>query len=223
MSTTLPYAAGGLLSNVDDLWKWEQTLGSGKVLAPARLAQARSEQKLADGRGTGCGFGCQVGTLDGHVTTEHGGRAHGFSGYTLGVADAGLFVAVLCNTDDKSALSPERLATRIARSLLDDRTTILGPAPERVLREYVGNYRGPGGELVQFSVSPAGLMVEDKGGRRPLVRTEDDTFLSRRDVTRFRFVRDDQKQVQSVLVHPRLGVELLLSRRPDGPKDGRDP
>src|SRR6185312_12387266 len=66
VSTTLPYAAGGLGSNIDDLWKWEQALSSGKLIAPELLAKARSEHRLADGRGTGYGFGWQVGTLDGH-------------------------------------------------------------------------------------------------------------------------------------------------------------
>jgi CubicO group peptidase (beta-lactamase class C family) len=223
VSTTLPYAAGGLLSNIDDLWKWEQALASGKLIAPALLAQARSEHQLADGRGTGYGFGCGVGTLDGHATAEHGGRAHGFTGYVLRVADAGLFVAVLCNTDDKSAARPERLATRIARSLLDDRTTTVGPAPGRVLQDYVGSYRGPDGELLRFTAGQGELSVEDKGGRRSLVRTGDDAFLSQRDVTRFRFVRDDQHRVQSVLVHPRLGVERRLLRPSDGPEDRRGP
>lgn len=83
VSPTLPYAAGGLLSNVDDLWKWEQALASGKLIAPELLAKARSEHHLADGRGAGYGFGWQVGTLDGHATAEHGGRAHGFTGYVL--------------------------------------------------------------------------------------------------------------------------------------------
>jgi CubicO group peptidase (beta-lactamase class C family) len=223
VSTTLPYAAGGLLSNIDDLWKWEQALTSGKLIAPERHALARSEHKLADGRGTGYGFGCLVGTLDGHATVEHGGRAHGFTGYALGAADAGLFVAVLCNTDDKSAARPERLATRIARSLLDDRTTTVGPAPERVLQEYVGGYRGPEGELLRFAAEQGELTVEDRGGRRPLVRTGNDAFLCRRDVTRFRFVRDDKHRVQYVLVHPRLGVERRLSRQSDGPEDRRGP
>lgn len=212
VSTTLPYAAGGLVANVDDLWKWEQSLASGKLIAPKLVALARAEHKLADGRGTGYGFGWQVGTLDGHATAEHGGRAHGFTGYVLSAADAGLFVAVLSNSDDKSAARPERLATRIARSLLDDRTTTVGPAAEHVLQEYAGDYRGSAGERLSFSAEQSGLTVEDKGGRRPLVRTADEVFLSSRDVTRFRFVRDDQQRVESVMVHPRLGVERRLSR-----------
>lgn len=212
VSTTLPYAAGGLLSNVDDLWKWEQVLASGKLIAPESLAKARSEHQLADGRGTGYGFGWQVGTLHGHATVEHGGRAHGFTGYLLRAADAGLFVAVLSNTDDQSAVRPEHLATRIARSLLDDRTTTVSPAPQAVLQDYAGDYRGPNGELLHFTAGQEDLSLEDRGGRRPLVRTRDDAFLSRRDVTRFCFVRDDTHRVHCVLVHPRLGVELRFAR-----------
>lgn len=219
VSTTLPYAAGGLLSNVDDLWKWEQALADGRLIALDLAAKARSEHKLADGRGTGYGFGWQVGTLDGHATAEHGGRAHGFTGYVLRVAGAGLFVAVLCNTDDKLAARPDRLATRIARFLLDDRTTVLDPAPEHVIEGYAGAYRGLDGDLIRFAAGQGELSVEDKGGRRPLVCTGDDLYLSRRDVTRFRFVRDDKHRVEWVLVHPRLGVERRFSRAAESSED----
>lgn len=211
------YAAGGLVSTPDDLWKWEQSLSDGKLIPRSRLAQARSEKKLADGRATGYGFGWAVGTLDGHATAEHGGRIPGFQSYCIRVSDSGVFVAVLSNTDDEAA-KPDRLALRITRSLLDDQTPKLSTTPAEVKR-YLGTYRSATGAAMRLISEKDVLTLDEEGRRWPLTRVGEGEFVSWRDVRRFRFQTDANGHPGKLLVHPRLGVEQLFSRSAESGKD----
>lgn len=210
VSISAAYAAGGLLSNVDDLWKWEQSLAAGKLIPRERLVQARSENKLADGRGTGYGFGWAVGTLDGHATAEHGGRIPGFQSYCIRASDAGVFVAVLYNTDEEAA-KPDRLALRITRALLDDRTTSLPTTPADVM-QYVGTYLSATGTKITLIADKDMLTLDEEGRRRPLTRVGDGEFVSWRDARRFRFRTDEKGLVRTLIMHPRLGAEQRFTR-----------
>lgn len=217
LSISNAFAAGGSLSTPDDLWKWEQSLSNGKLIPRARLAQARSENKLADGRGTGYGFGWAVGTLDGHATAEHGGRIPGFQSYSIRISDAGVFVAVLFNTDDEAA-KPDRLALRIARTLVDDQTPSRPTLPTDI-DPYLGTYRSATGAEMRLIVEREVLTLVDEGRHWPLTRVGEREFMSRRDVRRFTFEVDGKGWPAKLLVHPRLGVEQVFI--PGGATDKR--
>ncbi|HET9226441.1 MAG TPA: serine hydrolase domain-containing protein, partial [Thermoanaerobaculia bacterium] len=52
LSMTQPYAAGSLISTVDDLARWSDALWSGKVLKPESLQRMLTPAQLASGRST---------------------------------------------------------------------------------------------------------------------------------------------------------------------------
>ena len=120
VSMSQPHGAGALMSNVDDLWKWQQALMAGKLVSRDLVQRAHTSARLADGREAGYGFGWSVSFTAGHRSIEHGGGIQGFATHALSVPDADLFVAVFCNSD-RPKIPPFAVATRIAE-------TILGPA-----------------------------------------------------------------------------------------------
>jgi D-alanyl-D-alanine carboxypeptidase len=79
ISMTQPYAAGSLLSSVDDLAAWNEALLSGKLIKRATLERAWMPYKLADGTTTGYGYGWGIRTYEGHRMIEHGGGIPGFT------------------------------------------------------------------------------------------------------------------------------------------------
>jgi len=117
LSMTVPHAAGGLASTVDDLLRWHLALRAGSVLSPELLERAWSPRTLPDGTVSGYGFGWQICTLAGHRTVEHGGFIPGFLAAALQLPDDGLDVIVLVNngSDDPD---PGALARRLGRLLL---------------------------------------------------------------------------------------------------------
>jgi CubicO group peptidase (beta-lactamase class C family) len=97
LSMSQPYAAGGLMSTVDDLRRWTEAFLGGKVVSPALVQRALTPAKLANGTPTDYGYGWAFGTFEGHRIIQHGGGIFGFSAYELVMPDDHFFVAVLSN------------------------------------------------------------------------------------------------------------------------------
>ncbi|MFP5287803.1 MAG: serine hydrolase domain-containing protein, partial [Thermoanaerobaculia bacterium] len=73
MSLTQGYAAGALLSTVDDLALWAEVLSSEKLLKTASLERMTTPAKLTSGQSTGYAYGLGIADEDGTRILEHGG------------------------------------------------------------------------------------------------------------------------------------------------------
>jgi CubicO group peptidase (beta-lactamase class C family) len=113
LSMTQPYAAGGLVSSVDDLARWDAALTAGTVLPAALLQRAWTSYVLASGEPAHYGYGWGVGDYAGHVAIEHGGGINGFLSHAVRFPAERLFVAVLTNTTANAPL-PAQLAVQAA-------------------------------------------------------------------------------------------------------------
>lgn len=113
LSMSQPYAAGSLVSTVDDLARWDAAIAAGKLLKAASWQRAFTSYTLADGKPTGYGYGWQVGKLQGEPVLAHGGGINGFSTYALRLPEQKVFVAVLSNADS-GVINPGVVANRAA-------------------------------------------------------------------------------------------------------------
>ena len=98
ISMTIPYSAGSILSTVEDLYKWNQALHSYSVVRKETLDKAFTEFHLANGKGTGYGYGWFLRELQGSPTIEHGGGINGFLTNGVYLPREDVFVAVLTNS-----------------------------------------------------------------------------------------------------------------------------
>ncbi len=98
-SATLPYAAGDLVSNTADLFKWHQALLAGKVLKKETLDKAFTPFILKDGTSTGYGYGWYKTDYNGIVSIGHGGAITGFLTNEAYYPAQDVYVAVLCNCE----------------------------------------------------------------------------------------------------------------------------
>jgi D-alanyl-D-alanine carboxypeptidase len=117
LSMTQPYAAGALVSTVDDLARWDAALQAGRMLRPETLARAFTPYRLSDGTSTGYGYGWMIGDCQGLGTQEHGGGINGFVCYALRVPAERVFVAVLTNRTGPT-VDPELIALQVAGHVL---------------------------------------------------------------------------------------------------------
>jgi D-alanyl-D-alanine carboxypeptidase len=119
LNATQAYAAGALMSDVDDLLKWERALESGRIVRRDLLAQAQSPVRLTSGQwAPGYGFGWELTRVDGYAAAGHGGTISGFRSYELSIPETGLFVAILCNCD-RPTFDPQDVALKIARMVTE--------------------------------------------------------------------------------------------------------
>ncbi|MBX9784991.1 MAG: serine hydrolase [Chitinophagaceae bacterium] len=111
ISMTLPYAAGSLISTVEDLWKWNKALYSYQLVKKEWVDKAITPYVLPDGSSTGYGFGLSVANVQGSKSIEHGGGIPGFLTDGIYLPGEQVFVAVFSNCDCKR---PDAVTTKLA-------------------------------------------------------------------------------------------------------------
>jgi D-alanyl-D-alanine carboxypeptidase len=104
VSPTRLWAAGGAVSTVNDLIRWEQALATAKLLKPETVQEMSRPFRLADGRETEYGFGNELGEMKGHHFAGHQGSGVGFNSSLLRLVDDHITVIVLCNQTSARSL-----------------------------------------------------------------------------------------------------------------------
>lgn len=113
ISMSHAYAAGALLSTVDDLARWNAALFGGRLLSDESLRAMTTAAELADGTTTEYGYGLYVRDQDGFRVIGHTGGIHGFSTSAQWLPDGRVYVAVLSNLENTSKAN--QLAWRLLR------------------------------------------------------------------------------------------------------------
>jgi len=107
-----PYAAGSLLSSVDDLAKWDAAISAGKLLKPETWKRAFTANTLIDGNKTVYGYGWVVNKLQGQDSMAHGGAINGFVSYGVHIPESKVYVAMLLNRG--GGANPAYLSEKVA-------------------------------------------------------------------------------------------------------------
>lgn len=194
-----PYAAGALLSTVDDLLTWDTALTSGRILKPESLARMMTPFRLADGTLSQYGYGWQLSDYDGHSVAEHSGGINGFRCHVVRIASANVYVAVLSN-DGSAGRRPMSLARKIA-SLLVGAPLAEPPAtalPPSILDQFAGRYRFRRDAWVTIARDGDHLRMEGPAGEAILYAVRADQFQERGGVSQFVFRRDGDGRVNGV-------------------------
>jgi D-alanyl-D-alanine carboxypeptidase len=99
VSASQSYAAGSLVSDVDDLARWDAAISDGRLLKPENWRMVFSPHRLSDGEPTTYGYGWFLSSRAGHPTAEHFGATSGFSCAVLRMPQDGVYIAFLTNND----------------------------------------------------------------------------------------------------------------------------
>ncbi|HEX2081359.1 MAG TPA: serine hydrolase [Longimicrobium sp.] len=213
VSMTQPYAAGALISTVDDQLAWQRAVAEGRLLKPETWRRAFAAYRLSDGRSSGYGYGWFVGEAAGRPSIEHGGDINGFSTNGLWIPSERLHVIVLANHERGPQHDPDAISLQIAERLLGPAGP---PAPFAVeagtLAQYAGVYRVNEVERRVVTVEDGTLFSQR--GRNPRMRLTPigrDEFVFESG-TRLRFVRDAVGAVTGMILRQRIGPEELSPR-----------
>jgi D-alanyl-D-alanine carboxypeptidase len=213
LSMTQPYAAGSLLSTVDDLARWDDALrpgGAGEILTPELRARLGEATALPGGGSSGYGYGFSVGEYAGHRMIHHGGGINGFRSYLIRVPEADVFVAVLSNNSAVEPAMPSFRAMAMALGTpFDERPSIELTGDE--LDELVGVYAIGGAESDEVRVLTREgdhLVSQRAGGQKlPIRFFERDRFYYPDSPTHGRIVRDEAGAPVGMWVSPVVGPE----------------
>lgn len=117
ISLSIPYASGSLMSNVDDLLKWQEAIKNNHLLSPQTTKQLFTNYKLNSGRKINYGYGWHLKDLNSLPTYEHGGSIFGFKSMGVYVPSLDLYVVGLSNCDCNS---PTRVVRNIASTMINE-------------------------------------------------------------------------------------------------------
>jgi CubicO group peptidase (beta-lactamase class C family) len=136
-SATLPYSAGAIISNVEDLYKWHTGLYEYKILKKETLEKAFTSFKLKNGLSTGYGYGWFIKKSNDFFSIEHSGGMVGFVSNEIYYPDEDVFIALLFNSGNapKDELSVRISEWALGRSLQPDIKI-----DDSLLNKYTGTY-----------------------------------------------------------------------------------
>jgi len=200
LSMSQPYAAGSLVSSVDDLALWDAALYTEKLLKQASLKRAWTTSKLNNGKATNYGYGWSIGSYEGHSMIEHSGGIPGFASYAIRMPNDRVFVAMLTNKDFES---PGRTALKIAALAIGKpyHEPVAVKLASSVLDGYVGVYQF--GEKDEAIVRRDGdtLVLSFPGGRKTVISPMSETqFFVKDSRSRITFTRNPAGTVTGFVV-----------------------
>jgi CubicO group peptidase (beta-lactamase class C family) len=193
LSMTQPHAAGALISNVDDLLKWNRALHEGRVLAPATYSQMVTPVgKAAESRAS-YGFGLFTDRLRNRDTLQHGGGIFGFVSALTYIQGPDVTVVVLENDDSPNGEHAESLSRRLAAMALGDpypaKRAI--PVDAAALEAAEGVYRFDAETTRVLRLVDGNLTAQRQGGPRAvLTPIAPDGFLYPDGFNRMKLERD---------------------------------
>ncbi|MBL7723528.1 MAG: serine hydrolase [Chitinophagaceae bacterium] len=195
LSMTLPYAAGSLISTVEDLWKWNQALHSYKLVSKESLQKAFTDYKLSDGKSTRYGYGWSFSDIQGSASIEHGGGINGFVTDGIYLPAEDIFIAVFANCDCRSLdmLAPKMAALTLGKPYDQKEIAI----DEATTKEYTGVYENEAGEQRIITVEGAKLTSQRAGGSKHRIKPyEKDKFFFENSLSSLRFTRNTAGQIE---------------------------
>jgi CubicO group peptidase (beta-lactamase class C family) len=101
---------GGIYSNVEDLFKWDQSLYKNIILSEELLKESTTRSLLNDGEKVDYGYGWHLKTYKGNEIVYHGGSTQGFRNVIHRVPSKKFTVIILTNRNESE---PEKIADQI--------------------------------------------------------------------------------------------------------------
>ena len=197
LSMTQPYAAGSLLSTVDDLYTWTKGVRSGKIIKPETFAKAVVPYKLKNGSSTGYGYGLVIGDIFGSQTIWHNGGINGFLTSGIYIPSEDVFVAVFSNCD---GISPDNAALKMAATAIGEMPVMKETALDSlILKKYCGVYEDGSGEQRVITFKDGKLFSQRTGGQQfQLTPYASNKFFYNDGMSFYEFISDKDGKVTAV-------------------------
>ncbi|MCB0638713.1 MAG: serine hydrolase, partial [Lewinella sp.] len=214
LSMTQPYAAGSLLSNVDDLLTWYEAVMADKVVSPELRQRAQTPYHLNDGESTNYGYGWFIGNIQGSPMIEHGGGINGFVTSSLYLPEEKLFVSILTNC---TCVGPDEFSFRLAAQALGQPFNYEAISLEAgSLEPYAGVYENSRGEQRLIIFEDGQLYSQRTGGNRfTILPFAEDQFFFEGSLSQLKFERRPDGSIAAVTsLSPRETMRWERTEKP---------
>lgn len=167
MSVTFPYAAGALMSTVDDMFLWNKAIHNNTLISEKSKQLAFSNHILNNGKHINYGYGWAINELAGTKSIEHSGGIFGFTTSGMYVPEKNSYSIVLTNLDDgrgPEALNIKAMSVVLGKPIGEKSALKL---TEKQLKKWIGAYQFE--EVVRFITYKEGALYSTREGGRPFL------------------------------------------------------
>ncbi len=166
LSMTLPYAAGSLMSTIDDLLKWQLALNNYKLISKESYEKAINGSTLNNGDEIGYGYGLRKGTTQGTKSISHGGGIFGYTTMGVYLPEEDIFVSILSNCNCNS---PSDVAVKIAAIAMGKPFPSIQDAitlNETEMSRWTGSYEFPSGAIRYVTMKDGKIYSQRDDGQK---------------------------------------------------------
>ncbi|MBT8305939.1 MAG: serine hydrolase, partial [Maribacter sp.] len=220
LSLTLPYAAGSLMSNVDDMVKWHEAIHDNTLITAESRALAFANTALNNGEPTNYGYGWQVNAIHGTPSIEHGGGIFGYVTQGVYVPSENTYVIVLTNRDGASPQDAtiKMAALAIGKPYPDTDKSIKLSTSQ--LKKWVGNYEFDNEVLRSITLEDGQLYSQREGSSKlELFPVSPNKFLFEGGMTSYEFAVENGKRVAHFAARSNKSKGVETDRKPANEKE----
>lgn len=197
VDSTVAYSAGSLYASVGDLYKWERSIYSNKILKKESWNQAFTPNLEK------YGFGWIIDSLYGKKIIWHNGGIYGFNSHLLRFPDDGLVIVLLSN---KTSPLLGTIANNIAAAAYDlpydlpkEKKEIV--VPEEILKQYVGEYELATDFLIIVTLEGGKLKAQATGQQKfDLFAERDNRFFLKVVDAQLEFIKGGDGKVEKLIL-----------------------
>jgi len=208
---TTIYAAGGIMSNADDLFKWHQALYNNKLVTRESLNKAFTPYQFADGTYSEYGYGWFIKSLNGSKTIEHSGSTDGFQSDEIYLPDKHVFVVTLFNCFEQD-MDWVVLSNDIAKIAIGKPLNNSIQLSTDFLKRYVGEYVFNVDHKLIVTLENGTLFIEDTNPNDRLPKVQlyaqsETMFYMKEAELKFEFVNDTGSNSLKIVTYNNRGKD----------------
>lgn len=196
MSMTFPFAAGALMSNVDDMYLWNLAIQNNTLISEESKRLAFTNYKLANGKATYYGYGWHNNEIAGIESIEHTGGINGFNTSGIFIPKNKIYAIILSNVDGGKGVESYNIkaVSMLLGESLAEKTPL--KLSEKEAQKWLGAYQFD--DVVRFITYEDGALYSTREGSRPLkleaLSADEFRFEDRLTTYQF-FTKSGKKQV----------------------------
>lgn len=163
ISLTLPYAAGSIMSNVDDMLRWQTAISNNTLVKKETIDKAFTNYTLNNGKKINYGYGWSFNEINGVPTIEHGGAIPGYRSMGVYVPSEDVYVVIFSNCGNQS---PTSTAIKIAGLAINKPFSTNNNAvslSKEELKKWVGTYKFEDGGIRIITIENNQLYSQREG------------------------------------------------------------
>lgn len=194
LSMTLPYAAGSLMSTVDDMFLWHKAIHHNTLISEKSKQLAFTNYTLNNGKTINYGYGWGIDVLADFHTIEHTGGIFGYATSGIYVPEKNIYAIALSNIDDGSGpevLNLKAVAIVLGKPLIDKPAVALS---QEKLQKWTGAYQFE--DVVRFITLKDGTLYSTREGGQPfkLIPLSENEFQFDGSFTTYEFSIENGKR-----------------------------